>query len=108
MSSALESRERFVLHNYVIVKALTLLQRRLGHSAAGLFARSASAFDLVWVDEDIHQVALRRFLERRRRRVSFVDEVSFVVMKARGIEVAFCFDPDFEREGFQRLRTGPP
>lgn len=105
LEEAVKAGERFVTHNYVLVEALAVLQRRLGHTAAALFARSVSAFDIVWVEPEIHQKAVAKFLERARRQVSFVDEVSFLVMKSRDIETAFCFDPDFEREGFRLLKT---
>ena len=103
LEEAVKAGERLVTHNYVVVEALAVLQRRLGHSAAALFAKSAPAFDIVWIEPETHKRAVEKFLERARRQVSFVDEVSFLVMKARGIETAFCFDPDFEREGFRRL-----
>jgi predicted nucleic acid-binding protein len=34
------------------------------------------------------------------RRTSFVDHVSFEVMRTGGIDAAFTFDDDFVREGF--------
>ncbi len=39
-----------------------------------------------------------------KRRVSFVDHVSFLVMKSRGIEKALAFDPDSSAEGFSDFR----
>jgi predicted nucleic acid-binding protein len=48
-----------------------------------------------------HGEAIRALGARRRRRVSFVDLVSFAVMRTRGIRTAFAFDDDFEREGFE-------
>jgi predicted nucleic acid-binding protein len=43
-------------------------------------------------------------LDRKRRDVSLVDAVSFVVMRQRRLEHAFAFDPHFEDEGFSLLR----
>jgi len=39
--------------------------------------------------------------ERNRRGLSLVDCASFVVMRRYGIEEAFAFDEDFEKEGFR-------
>jgi len=36
-----------------------------------------------------------------RRQVSLVDAVSFAVMRARGVVVAFAFDPHFTDQGFR-------
>jgi uncharacterized protein len=46
------------------------------------------------------------FLERRAdKNYSFVDAVSFVVMRALGIRQAFSFDAHFSQEGFDLLRV---
>jgi len=57
----------------------------------------------VWVDRDMHAEALARLSRKKRRHASLVDEVSFLVMRERGIDTAFAFDSDFEREGFKTL-----
>lgn len=90
-------------HNYVLVESLALVQRRLGTTAAIKLAKSASSFEVVWIDSGLHEEAVRRFARTTRRRVSFVDEVSFYVMKSRGIETAFAFDADFANRGFRLL-----
>ena len=92
--------EIFLTHNYVLVESLALLQHRLGIAALKL-ARSSSAFDVVWVERPLHEEAARKLARARSRRVSFVDQVSFLVMRSKGIGTALAFDPDFEREGFQ-------
>ena len=51
----------------------------------------------------LYSKATRRWVRSSKRRVSFVDEVSFVVMNERRIEVAFAFDRDFEDRGFRLL-----
>jgi predicted nucleic acid-binding protein len=60
----------------------------------------APLIDVVWVDEALHEKGLDLLLERRKRTLSLVDTVSFIVMRERGIEEAFVFDPHFEQEGF--------
>jgi predicted nucleic acid-binding protein len=41
-----------------------------------------------------------------KRRVSLVDQVSFLVMRRRGARTAMAFDRDFEEEGFKLYPAG--
>ncbi len=93
--------ETFLTHNYVLVESLALLQNRLGTAAAIRFARDSAGFEIVWVDRPLHEEAARRLARAGKRRVSFVDHVSFAVMRSRSIETVFAFDPDFAEEGFR-------
>ena len=103
LQSLLAAGQVLLTHNYVLVESLALVQHRLGGAAAVKLARSASGFEVVWVDQALHGKAVRELERLASRRVSFVDEVSFLVMKARGIQTAFAFDPDFARRGFQLM-----
>jgi predicted nucleic acid-binding protein len=47
----------------------------------------------------LHDAALSSYLDSRSG-ASFVDHVSFVLMRARGVTTAFAFDEDFARQGF--------
>ena len=96
----LQSGEKLLTHNYVLVESLALLQHRLGTAAAVKLAESAADFEVIWVDRKLHAEASRRLALAGKRRVSFVDYVSFIVMKSRGIEKALAFDADFSSEGF--------
>jgi predicted nucleic acid-binding protein len=51
------------------------------------------------VDEHIHARALSALLAAGR--ISFVDWVSFEVMRRLGVETAFSFDRDFAAQGFE-------
>jgi predicted nucleic acid-binding protein len=55
---------------------------------------------VVWVDAALHEAGLDLLLERRKRRLSLVDAVSFVTMRQKSLVEAFAFDPHFEQEGF--------
>lgn len=97
------SRQRQLLltHNYVVVEAVTLVQRRLGPDAArDLLEAVLPPIDVVWVGEELHEAAVAAFLAGVRRKISLVDWVSFELMRRRGIETAFAFDRDFARQGF--------
>lgn len=103
----LDAGEEVLTHNYVLGEAMALVQSRLGLEAAIRLAEDCRAFHVEWVDEATHEEAIRRLARSAKRRVSLVDQVSFLVMKRRGVRVALAFDSDFEEAGFQILRAGP-
>lgn len=87
--------------SFVVVETYALLGRRLGLEAVRAFRSDlAPLIEVVWVDETLHEAGLDLLLERRKRKLSLVDAVSFVTMRGRGIEEAFAYDPHFEQEGF--------
>jgi len=87
--------------SFVVVETYALLGRRLGLEAVrGFRSDLAPLIEVVWVDETLHEAGLDLLLERRKRKLSLVDAVSFVTMRGRGIEEAFAYDPHFEQEGF--------
>lgn len=100
----LDMGEGILTHNYVLVEAMALIQSRLGLTAALKLAHDCGAFDIEWVDEATHEEAVRCLAGLGKRRVSLVDQVSFLVMQRRGVRTALAFDADFEREGFQLFR----
>jgi predicted nucleic acid-binding protein len=96
----LNRRETLLTHNYVIVEALALVQSRLGHPAAAKLAADATSFAVEWVDADLHAAGVAALVRSRRRQLSLVDQVSFLVMRRRRVSVAFAFDADFVTAGF--------
>ena len=90
-------------HNYVLVETFALLQRRMGPLAALRASEDLHRLEVVWVDRDLHGEAIGRLSRKRRRHASLVDEISFLVMRHRGIDTAFAFASDFAREGFKTL-----
>jgi predicted nucleic acid-binding protein len=101
LQAILDSRQQLLTHNYVLVESTALLQARLGLSVVAKLAKDSAAFVIEWVDDDLHASGLRNLERARRRRVSLVDHISFLVMKRRGVATAFAFDPDFVSAGFQ-------
>jgi predicted nucleic acid-binding protein len=102
--AALGKREVFVSHNYIVTETSALAQRRLGARAAiDLLGRLVPLLDIVWVDQEVHEVAAAAFTASASRSVSLVDRVSFEVMRLHGIDAAFAFDADFVAAGFHTI-----
>jgi predicted nucleic acid-binding protein len=85
----------------VLVETIALLGRRVGLNAVGAFReRLQPLLDVVWVDDDLHDMGMESMLERGDRSLSLVDTISFLVMQRDGAHEAFAFDSHFEDEGF--------
>jgi uncharacterized protein len=96
-----DATEVLVSHSYVVVETAALVQRRLGASAVRtLFDAFIPAMSIMYVDEVLHSRSVAAFLAGLRRHVSFVDWVSFQLMRDARLDRAFAFDSDFPREGF--------
>lgn len=100
LQSILDNGEALLTHNYVLVESIALLQVRLGLTAAAKLAKDSDAFVIEWVDEDLHTSGIRELERSKRRSVSLVDQISFLVMRRRHVATAFAFDPDFTSAGF--------
>lgn len=93
--------------NYVIVEMLALLQSRLGFEAANLWFRDMlSLAEVLWIEGSIHNLAYELWLSLGRRKLSFVDCVSFVTMRHYKVEKVFVFDRHFEEQGFEIVSEG--
>jgi predicted nucleic acid-binding protein len=93
-----------VTSNYVAVETFALLQSRIGLDAARALQQDAlPAFQVVWIDAEIHAAAVTTVLAIGRRSVSLVDCSSLEVMRRRGILRAFHFDRHFRQEGFRSV-----
>ena len=97
---ALEDRQSFLVHNYVLIESAALMQRRLGFDSALQLLRDAESFEVHWVTASDHRNAVAMLEARHRRLLSLVDCMSFVVMRDTGTLTCLAFDEDFEREGF--------
>ena len=85
----------------MLVESLALLQARLGIAAALKLAKDSTQFVIEWVDDDLHASGIRELERSKKRHVSLVDHISFLVMRRRCVTVAFAFDPDFGSAGFE-------
>lgn len=99
-----------VTHNYVLAEATELIRRRLGREhAIRLIDHHLPSIGTIWVEEATHAAALEAW-RARSASISFVDEVSFLVMRRHAIQDALAFDRDFETAGFTlpRVPGEPP
>ena len=95
----------FTTH-HVLDEAVTLIGGRLRPDRAVRFAKGLLAsrvIQIVRTDDALEQAALNVYARLSDGRVSFTDCLSFAVMRALDIPVAFAFDRHFERAGFRRM-----
>jgi len=100
-SDLLNGEERFLASNYVLVESLALTQTRLGMDAVRLLQEDIlPVINIHFVDREIHRSGISAVLSAGRRTLSFVDCVSFEIMRTLGIKSSFTFDPHFKEQGF--------
>lgn len=96
-----KNNTRLLTSSYVLLETTALLQRRVGMEAVLDFQdKIMPLLEIVWVDADWHGKALNRLVSLNRKKVSLVDCLSFVIMEAREIQIAFSFDEHFKENGF--------
>ena len=100
-SSLLNRDERVFTSNYVLVESFALTQNRLGMDAVRLLQEDIlPVIGIHFVDREVHRSGISAMLSAGRRNLSFVDCVSFEIMRTLGIKTAFTFDPHFKEQGF--------
>jgi predicted nucleic acid-binding protein len=96
--------QHLLTHSYVAIESTALVHTRLGIATARVFLEDVlPVCEIRFVDQALHERATVAYLAGLRRRSSFVDRVSFELMRAEGIQRAFAFDADFSREGFETV-----
>lgn len=101
-SGILDSSERLVTSNYVVLEVSTLFQHRIGMKALRAFHEDVMpAIRVLWVTEQIHNAALGALSAAGRRRLSLTDCASFEIMRVNSIRAAFAFDRHFAESGFK-------
>lgn len=102
LARLIDEEEELLVHNYVLVEAGALLQRRLGLPRALALLRQTDPYRIHWITSEDHDDAVRLLAERNKRGLSLVDCASFVIMRRYGVTRALALDADFEAEGFER------
>lgn len=82
------------------MESCALNQSRLGLEAVRTISEEIlPVIEVVWVDESAHAMAMSALLAAKRRKLSLVDCVGFVVSRQTGSQAAFAFDQHFLEEG---------
>jgi predicted nucleic acid-binding protein len=98
---AVVDREVLITHNYIAVEAVSLVYARYGRAQVGPLRRLLDLAEVVWVEDHEHHAALDQLMVGRTKRgPSFVDLVSFDVMRRLDVPTAFAYDGDFVAQGF--------
>ena len=100
-SELLQDENILVTSNYVLVETFALLQSRLGLSAIRAFQEDVlPLINVEYVTPGIHRSGIAALMLASKRNLSFVDCVSFEIIRTLGIRNAFAFDTHFEQQGF--------
>lgn len=97
---------RFITTNLIVAESYTLIHRFGGHLLAMQFLaslRRSSQLLRIYADaalEEDAEAILHRYADQD---FSYVDAVSFALMRSRGITDAFAFDHHFSTAGFTLL-----
>jgi predicted nucleic acid-binding protein len=100
-------RSGLVTSNLVRGESWTFINRRYGHRAAvGFLDRldGSNKLEVLRVNQDVEDQALRWLRRHDEREYSFVDATSFALMRSLTIREALTFDGDFAAAGFVALR----
>jgi len=92
---------------FVFAETLIFIRKRVSVDKSiqfGEYLRTSPQVKMLEIPADLHENAWEIFRKYRYwRDLSYVDCLSFVVMKNSGIKKAFCFDDDFRTYGFQAV-----
>lgn len=102
-ASVIRSGSILVTTNLVVSESYTLIQRRIGQKVAVQFLSSVQNSPrllVIYSDSKIETDAQKFLRQYADQKFSYVDAVSFAVMKQREIVEAFAFDHHFLIAGF--------
>jgi len=99
----LRKRRKLITTNFVIAETYTLLRRAAGQPVAVAFLEMLAAsprVEKVFSTAIYEEEAYRLLKQYEDQDFSFVDAVSFAVMKQQNVQDAFAFDKHFQTAGF--------
>ena len=93
-----------ICSSYVVLETLALIQTRIGMRAVRKWKTEFQPIlEIVWVDRQLHEEALTALVAANKPTISLTDWTSFLIMRGRGIEIAFSFDRHFAQQGFRLM-----
>lgn len=105
------TRHPLLITNQVVGETCTLLRVTCGHSAAVAFLDrldESRRVERILVGKEQEARAHRLLRQYADQDFSFVDAISFAVMRAERIRHAFAFDQHFATAGFPRIPVDVP
>ena len=103
-----DDRGFLLCSNLIVRETWTFLRRRAGHRAAVSYLDAlerSPRVAVVHVAPDVEDEAWRRLRRHDECVSSFVDAVSFEVMRRRRLREALTFDGDFAAAGYIEVRS---
>jgi uncharacterized protein len=92
--------EDLVTHGYVVAESIAVVRRRLGvDGVITLLDDVLPVIEVVPVEPAVHSDAQARYRASLPSGTSFVDQVSFAVIRRDGIRTALALDGDFRAAG---------
>ena len=102
--SLLEDSISLQTSNYVVSESLSLIQHRLGSTAANIWYKDIlGVLNVHWVDQATHHRAYELWMGLGRRKHSLVDCIGYIIMHRNQIEKVFCFKRGYAEQGFKLL-----
>jgi uncharacterized protein len=96
-----EHSVQLISSSFVLVETIALLQRRIGLDAVQDFhVRIVPLLDVLWVNAEWYARAFQRLSSHGKRDLSLVDCLSFEIMEARAVTMAYTYDKHFKENGF--------
>jgi predicted nucleic acid-binding protein len=87
--------------SFVILETVALLRRRIGLEAVQDFNnRIIPLLEILWVNEDWYRRGFQKLQSVKNKNISLVDCISFEIMEARSLSIAFTYDKHFKENGF--------
>ena len=94
--------------NYVLLEAVSLIQKRHGFGPAKtMLERTLGILDVHWIGEEEHRAANHLWTQAKSRTLSLVDCSSFATMRLLGIRHAITLDAHFSEAGFIAMSAPP-
>jgi len=100
---------KLVVSNYIVSETYTWLSKKKDFQTAYSFLQSIrrkaelDQLDLVYADSVLEKQAQKLLEKYAEHRISYVDAVSFSIMKNFEIQTAFAYDRHFKTAGFSIL-----
>ncbi len=101
------NRDQLVTTECVLGEVWTFMRRREHHAAAVAVVdalTSSPQLATLGTNSDVHDAAWNWLRRRDEHEYSYVDAVSFEMMRRRRLKEALAFDGDFTRAGYTEVR----